>query len=143
MNQPELPKRKINIQKVLFFALLFIGIHSLILGIFIYFFTDFYYEVFFKSEVVNPFFVRQSGIFLICNAVFYLMPLFDLKRFYPVVFSLVVTKIIAVLFLLINAGITLNPTVIRLAAAGDGSMAVFLLILLIYQNSQAKSCESD
>jgi hypothetical protein len=49
-------------------TLLLVGVHSLLLGFFIFFMTDFFYELFFSTQVENPFFVKQAGLFLILIA---------------------------------------------------------------------------
>ena len=49
-----------------------IGLHSIALGIVIYFYTDFFYQKFFSASVENIFFVRQSGVFLFLAGFFYL-----------------------------------------------------------------------
>jgi len=103
-----------------------VGIHSLGLGIFIFFFTELFYQFFFHSQLENIFFVRQSGLFLFCLAMFYFSPLPDLKRRHRLVFVIILTKVLAVLFLVTNASHAPWPPIILLAAAGDGCMALLL-----------------
>jgi hypothetical protein len=106
-----------------------IGLHSIALGIVIYFYTDFFYQKFFSASVENIFFVRQSGVFLFLAGFFYLYPLIDLKRLYNFLLLIIFSKFIAVLFLLSNAKFTLAPSMIYLAAFFDGLMAVVLVSL--------------
>jgi hypothetical protein len=108
-------------------AIFLVGMHSIFLGLVIYFFTDFFYRVFFAAGVENPFFVRQSGAFLFLAGLFYLYPLFNLKTFYSLVLLVIVSKIVAVLFLVSNAAFTTAQFMIYLAAFFDGLMAVVLL----------------
>lgn len=105
----------------------FVGMHSIFLGIFIYFFTDYFYQKFFSAAVENIFFVRQSGVFLFLAGFFYLFPLLDLKNNYKLILLIIFSKVIAVLFLILNAKFTLSPSMIYLGAFFDGTMA-FLLI---------------
>ncbi len=103
-----------------------IGLHSIALGIVIYFYTDFFYQKFFSAPVENIFFVRQSGVFLFLAGFFYLYPIVDLTRLYNFLLLIIFSKFIAVLFLLSNAKFTLAPSMIYLAAFFDGLMAVVL-----------------
>ena len=109
-----------------------IGLHSIALGIVIYFYTDFFYQKFFSASVENIFFVRQSGVFLFLAGFFYLYPLIDLKRLYNFLLLIIFSKFIAVLFLLSNAKFTLAPSMIYLAAFFDGLMAVVLVSLYFH-----------
>jgi hypothetical protein len=84
--------------------------------------------------VENFFFVRQAGVFLFCLGLFYLVPLADLENHHRVIDIMIVTKILAVFFLVGNTGFVPRPGVILLAAAGDAIMA----ILLIFFSLKAK-----
>ena len=118
-------------------AILLVGMHSILLGLVIYFFTEFFYRVFFATGVENLFFVRQSGTFLFLAGLFYLYPLVNLKTFYSLVLLVVVSKIVAVLFLVSNAAYTAAPFMIYLAAFFDGLMAVVLLWVYFRLKMQA------
>jgi len=109
------------------FVVFLVGMHSILLGLIIYFFTDFFYKVFFATSVENLFFVRQSGTFLFLAGLFYLYPLVNLKNFYSFVLLVIVSKIVAVIFLVSNAAYTAAPLMIYLAAFFDGLMAVVLV----------------
>jgi hypothetical protein len=104
-----------------------VGLHSIFLGIFIYFFTDYFYQKFFSTTVENLFFVRQSGAFLFLAGFFYLYPLLDLKNNYHLILLVIFSKVVAVLFLVSNAQFTMSPSMIYLAAFFDGIMAFLLL----------------
>jgi hypothetical protein len=106
-----------------------IGMHSIFLGIFIYFFTDIFYRQFFAASVENIFFVRQSGVFLFLAGFFYLFPLLDLKTHYKLILVVIFSKIVAVLFLIANAQFTQSPSMIYLAAFFDGLMASLLIYI--------------
>lgn len=110
---------------------LLVGMHSILLGLIIYFFTDFFYSVFFSASVENIFFVRQSGIFLFLAGLFYLYPLIDLKNLYNLVLLVIFSKIVAVIFLVANAGYTAAPLMIYLAAFFDGLMAIVLTTMYL------------
>ena len=113
---------------VLLLGIVFLaGAHSIFFGVFIYFFTDFFYELFFSVAIENIFFVRQVGIFLFLSGLFYLFPLLDLKKYNRLVLLTVASKTAAVLFLLTNAKFTSAPAMVQLAAFGDGLMAVSLM----------------
>ena len=109
-------------------TLFLIGFHSIILGIFIYFKTNTFYQLFFNSDVTNLFFVKQSGLFLFLFGVFYLYPLTNIDKLYNISITILFSKVLAVIFLLSNANATPFPLIIYIAAAGDGIMAIILLI---------------
>ena len=106
-----------------------VGLHSIVLGLVIYFFTDFFYRIFFDASVENPFFVRQSGTFLFLAGFFYLYPLLNLKRYFNLILVVIFSKVVAVYFLVANAGYTTAPVMIYLAAVFDGLMALALVIV--------------
>jgi hypothetical protein len=106
-----------------------ISIHSLILGLSIYFSTDAFYRFFFHTRPENVFFVRQSGVFLFIIGLFYCYPLRSMKTRHTLVLLILLSKIIAVLFLLANAEISIFPQSIYLAALGDGVMAAILGVI--------------
>lgn len=101
--------------------------HSIFLGIFIYFFTDLFYREFFTSSVENIFFVRQSGEGLFLAGFFYLFPLLDLKTHYNLILMATFSKVVAVLFLITNTHFTKSPSIIYLAAFFDGAMVLLLV----------------
>jgi O-antigen/teichoic acid export membrane protein len=106
-----------------------VGMHSLALGAFIFFFTELFYRIFFGVSIENFFFVKQSGLFLFCLGIFYLAPLAHLERARNQVIAMIATKILAVMFLVFNAWLVARPEMVLLAAGVDGTMAVLLIIL--------------
>ena len=106
-----------------------VGMHSILLGLIIYFFTDFFYKIIFAATVENLFFVRQSGVFLFLAGFFYLYPLLNLSNLYNLILLIIFSKIVAVIFLISNAGYTAAPVMIYLAAFFDGLMALVLAIV--------------
>lgn len=117
-----------------FISIFLVAIHSLLLGLFIFFFTDMFYVFFFGTDVQNYFFVKQSGLFLFCLGLFYLVPLIDVDRYRRLVDIIVSTKILAVLFLIMNTQYTPRPGIIILASILDAAMAA----VLIYFGCNAK-----
>jgi hypothetical protein len=114
----------------------FVGLHSIFLGIFIYFFTDIFYREFFAASVENLFFVRQSGVFLFLAGFFYLFPLLNLKVHYNLLLVVVFSKVVAVLFLVSNANYTQAPLMIYLAALFDGLMGLLLVYTYVLLKKQ-------
>lgn len=132
-------KRFANIAFLLRITLLLVGIHSIVLGGTIYFFTTPFYQFFFSIDPDNVFFVKQSGLFLFLLGLLYLVPSVNPSRYSLVIFLVIFSKIIAVTFLLINAHLTPSAMMIYLAALGDGIMAAILTILiLIWQVSNKR-----
>ena len=119
---------KSKIEKLSPLIVFLVGLHSIVLGLVVYFFTDFFYQIFFAAAVENIFFVRQSGVFLFIAGLFYLYPMIDMKKLYNLILLVICSKIIAVYFLIANAKFTLSPPMIYLAAFFDGLMAVLLII---------------
>ena len=119
--------------QVFFYAFtLLVGLHSIFLGIFIYLFTNTFYELFFAAQPENIFFVRQSGVFLFCLGVYYLLPLLDFQQLYPMVQFTIFTKVVAVLFLISNVNLSQSPKSIYMAAFADGLMAAGLTFTLYF-----------
>ena len=118
------------------FVLFLVGMHSILLGVIIYFYTDFFYQTFFATSVENLFFVRQSGIFLFLAGFFYLYPLLNLKNLYNMILLVIFSKVVAVFFLITNAGYTSAPLMIYLASFFDGLMAV-VLVSIYFRLKQA------
>jgi hypothetical protein len=106
---------------------LLIGLHSLFLGIFIFFFTELFYDLFFSAEIENFFFVRQAGLFLFCLGLFNLAILRDMKKYYYFVKVIIATKALAFLFLVSHAHLAAWSPIIFAAAVGDGLMALALI----------------
>ncbi|MGD1153847.1 MAG: hypothetical protein ABR911_13385 [Syntrophales bacterium] len=106
---------------------LLIGLHSLFLGIFIFFFTELFYRLFFSANIENFFYVRQAGLFLFCLGLFNLAILKDMKRYYYFVKVIIATKALAFLFLVSHAHLAAWPPIIFAAAVGDGLMALVLI----------------
>lgn len=113
---------------VLHVVVLLVGVHSLVLGAWIYFGTGGFYRLFFATDVENFFFVKQAGLFLFCLGLYYLWPLVDIRKYHRAVAIAVVTKLLAVAFLLSNAGLTAAPGTILLVALVDGLMATLLAV---------------
>ena len=121
----------ISKRKLFTLTSLLVGVHSLLLGVFIYFMTDFFYKLFFSTQVVNLFFVKQSGLFLFLSGLFYLVPLTNLEKLSRVTIVTIISKILAVLFLFSNASLTPSPLMIYLAGLGDACMVVALLVTYV------------
>lgn len=116
--------------KPLFWSVLLIGLHSMTIGIFIFFFTETFYKIFFLAEIENFFFVRQAGLFLFCLGFFNVAVLSDLEKNIFFVKVIIATKCLAFLFLVFQAHLSVHPFIIYVASLGDGAMAVLLMVLL-------------
>ena len=124
----ELYEEQQNKLKILKIVVLCVGVHSVVLGAVIYFFTSSFYQFFLGEPIANPFFVRQSGIFLFLIGLFYLFPLTNIHSYHQFIILTIVSKVFAVLFLLTNAHLTPHPPMILLTAVIDGLMAIALFI---------------
>jgi hypothetical protein len=128
----------LNVSVLLRVTLFLVGLHSVILGGTVYFFTVPFHQFFFSVDPDNMFFIKQSGVFLFLAGLFYLIPIMDMKRYKLLIALVVFSKVTAVAFLLRNAHLTLSPPMIYLAALGDGLMATALsiLVFLWYKNNK-------
>ena len=135
-------KRLPSVSVLLRFTIFCVGIHSILLGLIIYFFTVPFFEFMFSTAPDSPFFVKQSGAFLFILGVYYLVPAKDMRRNLPLIALLFFSKVIAVAFLLANAHLAPAPQMIYLAALGDGlmAMAITLLTFLCYKNGASPFC---
>ncbi len=131
--------KKLNIPVLLRLSLFLVGMHSIILGGIIYFFTVPFYHFFFVVDPIDFFYIRQSGVFLFLAGLFYIIPVKDLKRYRIVIIVTIFSKITAVVFLLRNAHLTPTATIIYLGALGDGTMAVMLSILTLLWDKEIKN----
>ena len=111
-------------------AIWVVGLHSVILGTVVYFFTVPFTRLIFPVVPDDLFFLRQSGVFLFLMGLFYLSPLLDMRKHRHAIVLIIVSKATAVAFLLSNAALTSSPPMIRLAALSDGTMAATLSLLL-------------
>ena len=129
-------KSFLNVSVLLRVTLFLVGLHSVILGGVIYFYTVPFYQFFFSVDPDNLFFIKQSGLFLFLAGLFYLTPVINMNRYKIIIGLVIFSKITAVTFLLSNAHLTLSPKMIYLAALGDGFMATALSLLafLWYKN---------
>ena len=121
-----------NVSVLLRVTLFLVGLHRIILGGTIYFFTSPFYQLFFSVDPDNFFFIKQSGVFLFLAGFFYLIPAKDIKRYKLLVAFVVFSKITAVAFLIGNAHLTPSPPMVYLAALGDGLMATALSLLIFF-----------
>jgi hypothetical protein len=135
-------KRFPSVSVLLRFTIFCVGIHSILLGLTIYFFTVPFFELMFSTAPDSPFYLKQSGAFLFILGFYYLFPARDMRRNRPLIALLVFSKVIAVAFLLGNAHMTPAPQMICLAALGDGLMAtaVTFLMFLCYKNGASPFC---
>jgi hypothetical protein len=132
-------KSFLNVSVLLRVTLFLVGLHSVILGGTVYFFTVPFHQFFFSVDPDNFFFIKQSGVFLFLAGLFYLIPIMDMKRYKLLIALVVFSKVTAVAFLLRNAHLTPSPPMVYLAALGDGLMAtaLSLLALLWYKNNKS------
>lgn len=109
------------------FSLTVTAVHSLLLGIYIFFQTEKFYEFFFGVAVENLFFVKQAGLFLFCMGLFYVVPLLHLKSHKNTINIIILTKILAVVFLLFNFHLVPKAAAILTAALIDALFAMVLI----------------
>jgi transcriptional regulator with AAA-type ATPase domain len=105
---------------------LLIGLHSCILGCAMLLVPSTMAALLGFPEPATPFFASQSGIFLLVLGVCYLLAL----RWRALVATIVVSKTLALPFLIAHAAFLDAPAIIWAAAAGDGAMLIAVLWLL-------------
>jgi len=132
-------KRFMSISTLLRVTLLLVGIHSIVLGGTIYFFTTPFYQFFFSVDPDNYFFIKQSGIFLYLAGLFYLVPAININRYKLIIVLTVISKVTAVAFLLVNANLAPSPLMIYLAALGDCTMAIAIVVLTFLWHKDSKA----
>ncbi len=106
--------------------ILIIGIHSCLLGTLMLFAPGFMNRVFGFSPGIPIFFPSQSGIFLLILGVLYLYALWDPS----LVKTILISKAMAVPFLVVHVAFLGAPPSIWAAAAGDATMLVLLSVAL-------------
>lgn len=111
---------------LLWWLILLVGIHSCVLGLVMLFAPRFILATFGFPATVPIFFPTQSGIFLLILGLCYLRALV-VPSF---VWTIVVSKALAVLFLLVHVAFLGAPPIIWAAGAGDAAMLVAVAVLL-------------
>jgi hypothetical protein len=85
----------LNVSVLLRVTLFLVGLHSVILGGTVYFFTVPFHQFFFSVDPDNMFFIKQSGVFLFLAGLFYLIPIMDMKRYKLLIALVVFSKVTA------------------------------------------------
>jgi hypothetical protein len=116
------PRRLESLERTL---VVLIALHSLVVGLFLTFATDWGARFGGFPSPVPLFFPRQAGAFHFVVATIYLVEYFR----YRGVGLLVLTKSIAVVFLFLTAALDSVPWVVPLSGVGDGLMAVAVVLL--------------
>jgi hypothetical protein len=116
------PRRLESLERTL---VVLIALHSLVVGLFLTFATDWGARFGGFPSPVPLFFPRQAGAFHFVVAAIYLVEHFR----YRGVGLLVMTKSIAVAFLFLTAALDSVPWVVPLSGVGDGLMAVAVVLL--------------
>ena len=116
------PRRLATLERAL---VVLIAVHSLVVGLFLTFATDWGARLGGFPSPVPLFFPRQGGAFHFVVTVIYLVEYFH----YRGVFLLVMTKSMAVLFLVLASLLMAVPWLVPLSALGDGLMAVAVALL--------------
>lgn len=106
--------------------ILFVGLHSVLLGAALLFASGFTLELLGFPQAQAGFFSSQGGIFLVVLGVCYLLAL----RTPALVQVIVVSKALAVVFLLVHAAFLQAPKSVWGAAAGDAAMLVAVCTLV-------------
>jgi hypothetical protein len=105
---------------------LLIGVHSCVLGFAMMFAPRAMGGLLGLEVGPSIFFASQAGIFLLALGACYLLAL----RHCSLISVILISKTLAVVFLVVHAGLLDAPPIIWAAAAGDGAMLAALLGLL-------------
>lgn len=116
------PQRLAALERTL---VVLIALHSLVVGLFLTFATEWGARFGGFPSPVPLFFPRQGGAFHLAVTAIYLVE----YSHYRGVFLLVMTKSMAVLFLVLASLLTAVPWLVPLSALGDGLMAVAVVLL--------------
>ena len=111
---------------LLWWMILLVGIHSCVLGLAMLLAPRLILATFGFAPSASIFFPSQSGIFLLILGVCYLRALV-VPSF---VWTILVSKALAVLFLLVHVAFLDAPPIIWAAAAGDAAMLAAVAVLL-------------
>ncbi|MBI3091525.1 MAG: hypothetical protein HYY96_12740 [Candidatus Tectomicrobia bacterium] len=121
-----------------------VSLHSLVLGLLLYFFTAPVLQAFGFQQGPSLFYPRQSGVFLFILGIAYLLPAVDLRRFRAFAWFTVVSKLCAVLFLYGEVLVFRASRIVLLAGIGDTLMGLVILLLCLQTRGEwqasATSC---
>lgn len=108
-----------------------VSLHSLLLGLALYFFTAPVLRAFGFLAGPSLFYPRQSGVFLFILGIAYLLPAVDLRRFRAFAWFALVSKLCAVLFLYGEVLVFHASLIVLLAGIGDTLMGLVILLLCL------------
>lgn len=111
---------------LLWWLILLVGAHSCVLGLVMLFAPHFMLATFGFPASTPIFYPSQSGIFLLILGVFYLRAL----RVPSFVWTIIVSKVLAVGFLFVHVVFLGAPSIIWAAAAGDAAMLAAVAVML-------------
>ena len=119
------------------FALLVIGVHSLVLGALILVAPRAVLEVVHWPEIGPVFFPAQSGLFLVILGGMYLAGIWHR----PYAWAVVGSKGAAVVFLGVTTAMGLAPAIVGWQALVDGAMGLVVLVLLLRELRRSEAQE--
>jgi uncharacterized membrane protein HdeD (DUF308 family) len=111
---------------LLWWLILLVGAHSCALGLVMLFAPQFVLATFGFPASTPIFYPSQSGIFLLILGVFYLRAL----RVRSFVWTIIVSKVLAIAFLFVHVAFLGAPSIIWAAAAGDAAMLAAVAVML-------------
>jgi hypothetical protein len=120
-----LPTSPAGLEKLERALVVLIAVHSVVVGLLLTFATEWGARFGGFPSPVPLFFPRQAGAFHFVVAAIYLVE----HRHYRGVFLLVLTKTLAVAFLLLTTALDDVPWLVPLSGLGDGLMAVAVVLL--------------
>lgn len=110
-----------------------IGIHSCVLGVLMLAAPHFMLRMFGFPAQMTLFFTSQSGIFLLILGILYLLAIVE-PAF---IWSILISKLFAVPFLVVHAALLGAPLSIWAAAAGDGFLLLAMTAVLMWPRQLA------
>ena len=124
-----------NINKYFKVLLFLVGLHSLLVGILMIILPTSSMSFFGYTDFSEKFFQAQAGIFHIVMFIAYLLILFDIKKYEGIIYLVILSKLIAVIFLFSYFLFVDKIWMVLFSGVADLAMgAIMLLFFIIYKN---------
>ena len=128
-------KVNFNIKKYFKVLLFLVGLHSFLVGILMIILPTSSMSFFGYTDFSEKFFQSQAGVFHIVMFIAYLLILFDIKKYEGIIYLVILSKLIAVIFLFSYFLFVDKIWMVLFSGVADLAMgAIMLLFFIIYKN---------
>ena len=124
----------LNNKKYFSFFLIFVGVHSLLVGVSLLIIDPSFLQHFGFNNYTESFFQAQGGAFHIVMSIAYFMAGIKYEKSTELIIFIIMVKFIAFIFLISYFIIKENNLLILLSGIGDGLMGLIILLFFKLNN---------